>query len=230
MIDYGIELDLEKVDDNELDTLFGALSYYVNTTKLHVKSLDPNAVEYRSLEMATDIWLSAEFSYPNHATTGPNGEGYYTITNSILSWQTTLTHAHNKNVDNQPVCQVVAYLYGADAEKVAAAAFKFRIGIYDGANWTTLPTTMRHFGQGCGDQNRVYSLMVNAHYMSNTPGYIPFNHARDRGILLLASFGGEVRNSATVGIQKVSVMCQSSGAISTQMVDGVIFLCARENV
>lgn len=230
MIEYGITLDSEKVDDNELDTLFGALDYYVNTTKLHATSLDPMSLEYRSLEMATDIWLSSEFSYPNISSTGPNAEGYYTITESILSWQTTLTHAANKDVDNQPVGQVVAYLYGADAGKLASSAFKFRIGVYDGAVWTTLPTTMRHFGQGCGDQNHIYNLMVNSHYLENTPGYIPFNHARDRGIVLLASFGGEVRNSATPGVQKVAVMCQATAGISVDLVDGVIFLCARENV
>lgn len=229
MIDFGIALDLDRVDDNELDTLFGALANYANVTKLHVNTLDPGAIEYRSLEMATDIWLSAEFFYPGISVTGPNGEGYYTITESILTWQTALTHAQNKDVDNQPVCQVVAYLYGADAGIVAAAPFKFRIGVYDGANWTTLPTTFRHFGQGCGDQNRVFDLMVNPHYMSNAPGYIPFNHARDRGILLLASFGGEVSNSSTVGVQKVAVMCAATAGMSEDLVDGVIFLCAREN-
>lgn len=230
MIDFGIELDLEKVDDGELDTLFGVLATYVNTTKLHVKSLDPDAIEYRSLKMATEIWLSAEFSYSSVNTTGPNGEGYYTITESILAWQTTITHAQNKDVDNQPVCQVVAYLYGAEAGIDAAAAYKFRIGIYDGATWTTLPTTFRHFGQGCGDQNRVWDNMVNNHYMTGDAGYVPFNHARDRGIVLVASFGGEVRNAPTVGIQKVSVMCAADVGINVDMVDGVIFLCARENV
>jgi len=225
MITFTKEIDQKFLLDTDLDTLFSDLEDFVNTVKLPTTDFEPAAVDQRLVYAPLEIWLAAEFSYPL-TITNPLA-GYYLIGESVLDHDTNLTEARNKGVNGQPVFLVAAYLSGANVKYDATVPSKFHIGRWNGSAWVILTTTTRTMGQANGEVRRIYNAMTNDHYITGVAGYVPMNHARDRGIVLLASFGGDVQNGPSNSSNRFAVF--ASDVSNFAMVEGMIMLSAREN-
>jgi hypothetical protein len=227
MIEYPLDLDPDFVVDTELDDLFTAIETYINVTKLSQKHFEHGSVRYRHLEEPPAIELAQPF-IDLEINNGVAYGGYYLCEGTILEHDTSIGNAPNRDIDDQPVYQIHAFLFASNIGIVANSYTGARIGWYDGITWIALSTTHQDLGLSCGEVIQPYASTTMQHYWTGAADYRPFNIPYDRGVVLSASFGGDVRHNGATAPQKFAILVNNIEC--GEWSKGIIYLNARENV
>lgn len=229
---YSIKLDRKTLVGAEIDQLFDEIEVAVNSGQVEPHNVSFGAIDYRVLSRPPKFALGADFGYPVPLTTGALTAGYYPIQETKLLHDSTHTEANNRDVLHQGVTHVLAIVSALDSS-YSNSATRLCIGVSTdaGATWTPIATeTSRPLGESCGKAVRVYNTPEQTHYITGAAGYKPFNQNFDRPIVLVASFGGEVANTASANVNAFCIMADANtfSFTSTPLLKGVFFLNARE--
>ena len=237
---YSQKLDEVLVKATELDNMFTTLATGINTTKLNTANVETGSFDYRTLKYPPKIKLSRRFGYPAALTFSAAFSSYFAILESVLSHDSSHTTATDRGVAGRPVVQVRSKVYLGDV-KISALDATRLVNVQNlcigtssdgGVTWTPRTTTVRPTGEGCGRATRNYNTNNQLHYMDASANYYPFNLNFERGVQLIASFGGDVENGSLAGINRFCVMVDSTtvnaSAGGVGNLFGAIFLSARE--
>lgn len=230
---YPRTLNQRLVSDDDLDIMFLELKNGINTDKFSQNNVEPGAINYRTLKVPPKISLARRFGYPGALTFSAAFGGFYAVEESVLLHDSSHASASDRDQADRPVVQVTARLYfndvGSDATYLHALS-ACRIGVSQdgGATWVSLSNTGRPVGPTCGYARRMYDTVFQRHYMDDTPGYLPFNANFDRGIQLVASFGGAVENVSIANKNAYCIMIDDITNFDHGYFFGYFWLNARE--
>lgn len=231
MIAYSVDLDGKLVKGSEIHTLDTDLQTYIDTTKLPSRDMLDREIAYRSLSQVSRFTLGRRFGlrFGAVSSNGPFA-GYYSLDQTVLAHHATSASAPNGDTSGKPNVQVRA-LFRAMEVGYLASFTRICIGTSTdgGVTYTPHLSTSRPLGwsggkfrspyNGVGAQNHYWTGAANS-WLKNTP--------IDRGVTLLASFGGLLGQGSPLNITHYCLMIDSVAAYSRYH-EGVIVLTARDN-
>ena len=227
MVTYRSILARRTVVKSEIENLLQDLE---NASAALLPGNVPNqGIVDRHLLQSVDIELTRKFGrwYGSAISyTGPFG-GYYVIDGSVLACTATLAQAGNGNQSGKPVLQVCAYLYVADASfdlLWSRAAIGYSTD--GGTTWAVASSTTRPLDVANGATPRVYDSVPQENYWTGGGGYYPMNAAKDKCMILVASFGGGISEADPRDITHYGVMVNAN--TDANLGHGTIFLTTRD--
>lgn len=230
-VTYAGPLDEKKVIAADLGGRFSVITAAV-AAKVNRENIGPNTFDHRTmLAQPLKIGLARYFGYPDAITDGGLFGGYRVINESRIYHEPFSASATDRGVTGRPVVQARARVSLIETNGLKLNISRLCIGksTDGGATWTPLTTTSRPTGQSCGYAYRVFDTPLQNNYWSGVVNYYPFNANFDRGVELVASFGGDVSNSAALLTDLYCVMVNDFTNLNRYLF-GSIFLNAREKV
>lgn len=231
MIAYSLQLDELILRNGDLTTLWTELSTYLSVTKIPPRDVTPEELEYRSLQKVARFCLAREFGRLRTGTSLTFGAvfgGYRVINESILNHAATVASASDGEFTNKPTVQLLAAVSLAD-ESFGGNINSFTLGwsADAGVTWTPLTTAARPLREKAGRVRKVFAAIPQAHFWTGAAGYVPFNAPRDKTVVTIASFGGNVGEGTPVGKNRYAVMVNNNTDL--ELLAGAIFLTARDS-
>ena len=197
--------DLHETDvvDSEINSMFTAIGTEINTTKLTPKSFDSGAVQYQHLSVPPNYALSKKAVYPDLSVGAALFGGFAPIQFTEILFDPGVHSA-----GGYPTVLVNGIIYYSDISYTINLPTMAAVGYStdNGVTWTVAPGSSRPFGFSCGQVRRVFDTGSMSHYMTGAPGYRPVNMVYDRGVELVAAFGGDIQNAPLTGVNRFCLM------------------------
>lgn len=226
-VSYDQRLNPISLLEVEVQNMMDELEDHLNAPSIEPEQdVGYQQVRYRHLAEPPRKSLSSESIVPDINFDGPYAT-YYVLEQTAIHVTPAVASQPNYYTATRPVLQAAAYVWMTDS---GAPGVLTRLCIgYSTDNETTyvpLVNDSRPCGPTCGDSTPAFNG-AQLHYWTGDIGYYAQNQTNDNPILLLASFGGDVKSAATTNITHVAVMADdNSYGDSTMKV--VLFVWFRE--
>lgn len=226
-IEYDQKLNPTYLLEAEVQNMFDELENHLNGPNIEPENdVGYQQVRYRHLATPPRKCLSSEALVPDINFNGPY-TAYYVLEQTAIHVTPSVTSQPNYYTSNRPVLQAAAYVWMTDSGAPGVLT-RLCIGYSTDNEVTYVPLVndSRPCGPTCGDSTPAFNG-AQRHYWTGDVGYYPINQTSDNPILLLASFGGEVRSAATTGITHIAVMADDNSYGDSYM-KVILFVWFRE--